>query len=133
MCWWIPQRHLFPKPSKPNSLSLFYQSCASAPDHLGGPLMSLIGFINSVVVQGLLWTEYSSQGLTSAEWRGRIIPLYLWARLLLIQPSLLLPFIAASEHWGLMLSSAHLNPKVLLIQPVSPQPVMQNSVLIKFH
>lgn len=31
-----------------------------------------------------------------------------------------------------MLSSAHLNPKVLVIQPVSPQPVMQNFVLIKF-
>lgn len=40
---------------------------------------------------------------------------------------------AASEHWGLMLSSAHLNPKALVIQPVSPQPVMQNFVLIKFH
>lgn len=44
-----------------------------------------------------------------------------------------LPFIVASEHWGLMLSSAHLNPKVLVIQPVNPQPVMQNLVPIKFH
>lgn len=55
------------------------------------------------------------------------------ARLLLIQPSLLLLFIVTSKHWGLRLSSGHLNPKLLVIQPVSPQPVMQNLVLIKFH
>lgn len=67
---------------------------------------------------GLVVDRYSSQG-TDKCWVKEKNHSPLCARLLLVQPSLLLPFIAASEHWGLVLSSAHLNPKAPVIQPVS--------------
>lgn len=76
----------------------------------------------------LLWTEYCSQGLTSTEQMGRIISPYLQARLLLIEPSLLLAFVAASVRCGLTLT-AHLDPQVLFIQ-AAPQPVSLQLVLL---
>lgn len=122
-----PWSHLFSELDKPSSLSLSSQVMCFSSWPSGRPSAGFAPVYQHLSCS-LLWTGYCSQDLTITEQMGRIISPYLQARHLLIEPSLLLAFVAASVRCGLMLT-VHLDPQVLFIQ-AAPQPVSLQLVLL---
>lgn len=84
------------------------------------------------------WTQYSGYSLVSAELKGAVTSLAMWAGLLFLQPWRLLPFLGARAHcWQPLLAVCPAKFPVHFLQrccqPVSSQPVSLQGALPSWY